>query len=63
VGVRKRTIGTRSTMILPLMPKQRWCLDSVVGRLSYGLRYQIWSLFDDCTRALAGSPKSIWHKP
>ena len=37
-GGRKRAIGTRAPMALPLMPNQRWSLDFVSDQLTDGRR-------------------------
>ena len=49
-GGRKRAIGTRAPMVLPLMPNQRWSLDFVSDQLTDGRRFRILTVVDDCTR-------------
>ena len=49
-GGRKRAIGTRAPMALPLMPNQRWSLDFVSDQLTDGRRFRILTVVDDCTR-------------
>ena len=49
-GGRKRAIGTRAPIILPLQPNQRWSLDFVSDQLLDGRRFRILTVVDDCTR-------------
>ena len=49
-GGRKRAIGTRAPMTLPLMPNQRWSLDFVSDQLTDGRHFRIMTVVDDCTR-------------
>lgn len=62
-GGRKRAMGTRAPMVLPLMPNQRWSLDprhghsdrwrshgSMSDQLTDGRRFRILTVVDDCTR-------------
>lgn len=49
-GGRKRAIGTRAPMVLPLLPNQRWSLDFVSDQLTDGRRFRILTVVDDCTR-------------
>ncbi len=49
-GGRKRAIGTRAPMVLPLMPNQRWSLDFVSDQLTDGRRFRVLTVVDDCTR-------------
>ena len=49
-GGRKRAMGTRAPMGLPLMPNQRWSLDFVSDALSDGRRFRIFAVVDDFTR-------------
>ncbi len=49
-GGRKRAIGTRGPMALPLMPNQRWSLDFVFDQLTDGRRFRVLTVVDDCTR-------------
>lgn len=49
-GGRKRAIGTRAPMLLPLRPNERWSLDFVSDQLTDGRRFRILTVVDDCTR-------------
>jgi putative transposase len=49
-GGRKRAMGTRAPMVLPVMPNQRWSLDFVSDQLTDGRRFRIMTVVDDCTR-------------
>lgn len=62
-GGRKRAMGTRAPMVLPLMPNQRWSLDprhghwdqwrshgSMSDQLTDGRRLRIMTVVDDRTR-------------
>ena len=49
-GGRKRAIGVRSPMPLPLGPNQRWSLDFVHDQMTDGRRLRILAVVDDCTR-------------
>jgi putative transposase len=49
-GGRKRAIGTRAPMLVPLRPNERWSLDFVSDQLTDGLRFRILAVVDDCTR-------------
>jgi transposase-like protein len=49
-GGRKRAIGTRGPMTLPLMPNQRWSLDFVSDQLTDCRRFRILTVVDYCTR-------------
>lgn len=49
-GRRKRAMGTRAPMTLPLIPNQRWSLDFVSDQLTDGRRFRILTVVDDCTR-------------
>ncbi len=49
-GGRKRAMGTRAPMVLPIMPNQRWSLDFVLDQLTDGRRFRIMTVVDDCTR-------------
>jgi putative transposase len=49
-GGRKRVIGTRAPMALPLMPNQRWSLDFVSDQLTDGRRFRVLTVVDDHTR-------------
>lgn len=49
-GGRKRAMGTRAPMVLPLMPNQRWSLDFVSDQLTDCRRFRIMTVVDDCTR-------------
>lgn len=49
-GGRKRALGTRAPMVLPLLPRQRGSLDFVSDQLTDGRRFRIMTVVDDCTR-------------
>ena len=49
-GSRKRAIGTRAPMQVPMMPNDRWSLDFVSDQLTCGRRFRILTVVDDCTR-------------
>ncbi|TIL87773.1 MAG: IS3 family transposase [Mesorhizobium sp.] len=49
-GGRKRAIGTRASMLVPLRPDERWSLDFVSDQLTDGRRFRILAVVDDCTR-------------
>ena len=49
-GGRKRAIGTRAHMLVPLKPNQRWSLDFVSDQLTDGRRFRVLTVVDDCTR-------------
>jgi putative transposase len=49
-GGRKKAIGTRAPMLIPLRPNARWSLDFVSDQLTDGRRFRILTIVDDCTR-------------
>jgi putative transposase len=49
-GGRKRALGTRAPMLVPLVPNDRWSLDFVSDQFACGRRFRILAIFDDCTR-------------
>jgi putative transposase len=49
-GGRKRAIGTRAPMLVPMAPNERWSLDFVSDQLTCGRRFRILTVVDDCTR-------------
>ena len=49
-GGRKRAIGTRAPMLVPLAPNERWSLDFVADQFTDGRRFRILAVVDDCTR-------------
>jgi putative transposase len=49
-GGRKRAIGTRAPMLVPMAPNDRWSLDFVSDQLTDGRRFRILTVVDDCTR-------------
>jgi putative transposase len=53
-GGRKRAIGTRKPMLVPLAPNERWSLDFVSDQLTDGRRFRILTVVDDCTRENIG---------
>lgn len=61
-GGRKRAMGTRAPMVLPLLPNQRWSLDFVSDQLTDGRRFRIMTVVDDCTRECLAliADTSLW---
>ena len=53
-GSRKRAIGTRAPMLIPLRPNERWSLDFVSDQFTDGRRFRILTVVDDCTRESLG---------
>ncbi|SFK90447.1 putative transposase [Methylocapsa palsarum] len=49
-GGRKRAMGTRRPMTIPMRPNDRWSLDFVSDQLTDGRRFRILAIVDDCTR-------------
>jgi putative transposase len=49
-GGRKRAIGTRAPMLVPMTSNERWSLDFVSDQLTCGRRFRILTIVDDCTR-------------
>lgn len=49
-GGRKRAIGTRAPIAIPVAPNDRWSLDFVSDQLRDGRRFRILAVIDDCTR-------------
>jgi putative transposase len=49
-GGRKRAIGTRAPIDVPLRPNERWSLDFVSDQMMDGRRFRILVVVDDCTR-------------
>jgi putative transposase len=49
-GGRKRAIGTRAPMTVPMAPNDRWSLDFVSDQLTDGRRFRVLTVVDDCTR-------------
>jgi len=49
-GCRKRAIGTRAPMLIPMAANDRWSLDFVSDQLTDGRRFRILAVVDDCTR-------------
>jgi len=47
---RKRALGTRAPMLVPLRPNERWSLDFVSDQITDGRRFRILTIVDDCTR-------------
>jgi len=47
---RKRALGARAPIPVPLRPNDRWSLDFVSDQLACGRRFRILAIFDDCTR-------------
>jgi putative transposase len=49
-GGRKRALGTRAPMLVPMMANQRWSLDFVSDQFTDGRRFRVLTVVDDCTR-------------
>ncbi|MEY9420933.1 transposase InsO family protein [Bradyrhizobium japonicum] len=49
-GGRKRALGTRAPMVVPIAPNDRWSLDFVSDQLTDGRRFRILTVVDECTR-------------
>jgi putative transposase len=49
-GGRKRAIGTRAPMLVPLCLNERWSLDFVSDQFTDGRRFRVLAIVDDCTR-------------
>jgi putative transposase len=49
-GGRKRAMGTRAPMLIPVAPNDRWSLDFVSDQLSDGRRFRVLTVIDNCTR-------------
>ncbi|MBY3026735.1 IS3 family transposase [Rhizobium leguminosarum] len=49
-GGRKRAIGTRAPMLVPMVANDRWSLDLVSDQFTDGRRLPILTVVDDCTR-------------
>ncbi|MFG1287896.1 IS3 family transposase [Xanthobacter versatilis] len=49
-GGRKRAIGTRAPMMIPMGPNERWSLDFVADQMTDGRRFRMLAIVDDCTR-------------
>ena len=53
-GGRKRAMGTRRPMVVPLVANQRWSLDFVSDQMTDGRRFRILTVIDNCTRECLG---------
>lgn len=53
-GGRKRAIGTRAPMLVPMAANDRWSLDFVSDQLTDGRRFRVLTIIDDCTRECLG---------
>ena len=53
-GGRKRAIGTRAPMLVPMAANDRWSLDFVSDQLTDGRRFRVLTIVDDCTRECLG---------
>jgi len=49
-GGRKRAVGTRRPIEVPVAANQRWSLDFIHDQLTDGRRFRILAVIDDCTR-------------
>lgn len=47
---RKRALGTRAPMLVPLAANQRWSLDFVSDQFTDCRRFRVLTVIDDCTR-------------
>jgi putative transposase len=47
---RRRAVGTRAPLAVPLQPNARWSLDFVHDQLACGRRFRILNVVDDATR-------------
>jgi len=53
-GGRKRAMGTRRPLEVPLVANQRWSLDFVSDQMTDGRRFRIPTVIDNCTRQCLG---------
>ena len=53
-GGRKRAMGTRRPLEIPLFANQRWSLDFVSDQMTDGRRFRILTVIDNCTRECLG---------
>jgi putative transposase len=53
-GGRKRAMGTRRPLEIPLVANQRWALDFVSDQMTDGRRFRILTVIDNCTRECLG---------
>ena len=49
-GGRKRAVGTRAPIDVPMRPNERWSLDFVSDQMTDSRRFRILAVIDDCTR-------------
>ena len=49
-GGRKRAMGARAPMLIPVAPNDRWSLDFVSDQLTDGRRFRVLTVIDNCTR-------------
>ncbi len=49
-GGRRRAIGLRAPIALPIRPNERWSLDFVSDQMTDGRRFRVLTVVDDCTR-------------
>jgi putative transposase len=49
-GGRKRAMGTRRPMLIPMAPNERWSLDFVSDQMTDCRRFRVLTVVDDCTR-------------
>ena len=47
---RKRAIGTKAPMLVPLRPNEKWSPDFVAEQITDSQRFRILTIVDDCTR-------------
>ena len=53
-GGRKRALGARRPLEIPLVANQRWSLDFVSDEMTAGRRFRILTVIDNCTRECLG---------
>jgi putative transposase len=49
-GGRKRALGTRAPLSVPVRPNERWSMDFVSDSFTDGRRFRVLAVVDDCTR-------------
>ena len=49
-GGRRRALGLRAPLVLPLRPNERWSVDFVSDTFTDGRRFRALAVVDDCTR-------------
>jgi putative transposase len=54
-GSRKRVLGSRAPMLVPLLPNRRWNLNFVSDQFTDCRRFRVMTVIDDCTLECIGS--------